>query len=202
MNSDTPRRLVRPLTHEKFVNLFACETTTPDGGPRTWIFASRKTGEHAGTVTPDAVMVVAIVNQADQPRLLVTREYRAPLGRHELSLPSGLVDPGETIEAAAARELFEETGLRLKRVLHTSPPLASSAGLTDEAVCLVYAETEGDLSREHQTEHEDIETRLMSLDDIRTLLRTPGPDTISSRLYPMLVGFVAAGSLHLPEIHG
>ncbi|MFH1498650.1 MAG: NUDIX hydrolase [Verrucomicrobiota bacterium] len=199
MNPDHPKRSIRQITNEKFINLFASDTLT-DKGTRTWLFASRKSAAQAGTVSADAVVIVAIVPHHGTPRLLVTREYRAPLGRHELSLPSGLVDPGESIETAAARELFEETGLRLTRVLHVSPPVASSAGLTDEAVSLVYAETEGTLSRDYQTEHEDIESQLHSLDDLRRLLVTPGQDVISSRLYPMIMGFVAAGSFQLPEI--
>lgn len=199
MNPDHSKRSIRQITNEKFINLFASDTLT-DEGTRTWLFASRKPAAQAGTVSADAVVIVAIVPHEGTPRLLVTREYRAPLGRHELSLPSGLVDPGESIETAAARELFEETGLRLTRVLHVSPPVASSAGLTDEAVCLVYAETEGTLSRDYQTEHEDIESQLLSLDDLRRLLVTPGEDVISSRLYPMIMGFVAAGSFQLPEM--
>lgn len=127
MNPESPKRTVRQITDEKFINLFAIETPNPTGN-RAWLFASRKKAEHAGTVSADAVVIVAIVPHNGAPRLLVTREYRAPLGRHELSLPSGLVDPGETIEAAAARELFEETGLKLKRVLHVSPPVMALVG--------------------------------------------------------------------------
>lgn len=191
-------RPIRQLTHEKFLNLYTVEAPTHSGATRPWLFASRKTAAHAGTVTADAVVIVATVQHEGAPRLLVTREYRAPLGRHELSLPAGLVDPGETVETAAARELHEETGLRLARVLHVSPPVASSAGLTDEAVCLLYAEAEGAFSREFLTEHEDIEPRLLTLDDIRHLLTHPGDDIISSRLYPMLLGFAAANTFHLP----
>ncbi len=93
-----------------------------------------------------------------------------------------------------------ETGLKLTRVLHVSPPVASSAGLTDEAVCLVYVETEGTLSRANQTEHEDIESQLLGSEDLRQLVLNPGNDVLSSRLYPMIIGFVAAGDFRLPEI--
>lgn len=55
---------------------------------------------------PDYVMVL--------PRragnLLLVRQYRPAMGRMELELPAGAIDPGETPGQAAARELLEETG--------------------------------------------------------------------------------------------
>jgi ADP-ribose diphosphatase len=54
-----------------------------------------------------AVIIVAV--DADGTVLLV-REYAAGVGRYELGLPKGLIEPGETPEAAALRELREETG--------------------------------------------------------------------------------------------
>lgn len=197
MHPNLPPLAIRQLTNEKFINLFVVEPT-PDSGNHPWIFASRKKGAGAGHVSADAVVIIATVTHKGSPHLLITREYRAPLGSHEISLPSGLVDAGESVETTAERELLEETGLRLTRILHVSPPVASSAGLTDEAVCLVYAEAEGVISSEHQTEHEDIESRLLSLEDLTRLLRNPGTDVISSRLYPMIVGFIATGSFQLP----
>ena len=56
---------------------------------------------------PDYVSVVALT---DDERVLIVRQYRPAVERDTLELPSGLVDPGETPEEAARRELLEETG--------------------------------------------------------------------------------------------
>jgi ADP-ribose pyrophosphatase len=57
--------------------------------------------------TLDYLCVVA-VNTDDQ--LVLVRQYRPAIERVSLELPAGHVDPGEAPEAAARRELLEETG--------------------------------------------------------------------------------------------
>lgn len=57
---------------------------------------------------PGAVAVLAI--DADQ-RVLLIRQYRHPVRAYLWEIPAGLLDQaGESLEAAAARELLEETG--------------------------------------------------------------------------------------------
>ena len=60
-----------------------------------------------------AVSVVAI-NTDDE--VILVREYLAGLHRYELNLPKGTVDPGETFEEAANRELKEEAGFGARKL--------------------------------------------------------------------------------------
>ncbi len=54
-----------------------------------------------------AVMVVPMLNEEE---FLLVREYAAGIHGYELGFPKGLIDPGETPEEAANRELKEEIG--------------------------------------------------------------------------------------------
>ncbi len=55
-----------------------------------------------------SVMSVPVTADGD---LLLIREYSAGTERYELGFPKGLIDPGETPEQAANRELKEEIGM-------------------------------------------------------------------------------------------
>jgi 8-oxo-dGTP pyrophosphatase MutT (NUDIX family) len=55
----------------------------------------------------DFVVIVAVT---PQDRILLVRQFRVPVAAVTLELPAGHVDPGETPEQAARRELLEETG--------------------------------------------------------------------------------------------
>lgn len=137
-----------------WINKYHLHYTLPDGRPYTYEGVSRKgparyeaalkTLGSTGAPTPDAVCIVPLLPDGS---VLLEREFRYPLNSWCVSLPAGLIDAGESLEEAVARELSEETGYRLRddiapAVRPLPQPGFSSTGLTEENVQVVFAQVE------------------------------------------------------------
>ena len=137
-----------------WINKYHLHYTLPDGRPYTYEGVSRKGPDRyaaalealgsTGAPTPDAVCIVPLLPDGS---VLLEREFRYPLNSWCVSLPAGLIDAGETLEEAVARELSEETGYRLRddiipAVRPLPQPGFSSTGLTEENVQVVFAQVE------------------------------------------------------------
>ena len=161
----------RKLTAEKWLNLFDVSYIDKTGDEKSWQMASRHNEPKCLTGNyrrPDAVVIVPF--HTARNKMVITREYRVPLDGYEYGFPAGLVDNGESVEQAAQRELIEETGLTVSRFIKASPPIYSSAGMTDESVAMVYVECEGEPSNSANSDSELIEILFIAPDEALDLL--------------------------------
>ena len=60
--------------------------------------------------------IVVMVAVTPSGNVVLEKQFRPPLGRDVIELPAGLVEPGESMEEAAKRELIEETGWAAKKL--------------------------------------------------------------------------------------
>jgi ADP-ribose pyrophosphatase len=185
------------VNKSKFVTLIAVRYEDRKGNPKTWQMVARQQPPRCITgdiQRPDAAIIVPYHLRED--KLVVIKEFRVPVGGYQYGFPAGLLDPGEDLATAAGREMHEETGLDLVRIYRHSPAVFSSAGITDEAIAMVFAEVEGTPGTRWNEDSEDIEVFLMDRDAVQELLGRRGI-VFGARAWLVMDAFVRMGRDYL-----
>lgn len=144
-----------------------------------------------------SVNAIAIVPIFRSMEILVCREFRYAINDYCYEFPAGLIDEGETPEAAAIRELKEETGLDVQEVILTLPAGYSSAGMTDEKVAVVFCLVDGTVKG--STGKEEIHCQKMTLDDA-LLLTTSQKEQLSCRFQLLVTALAMADAYDCNEL--
>jgi 8-oxo-dGTP pyrophosphatase MutT (NUDIX family) len=110
---------------------------------------------------PDYAAIIAIT---DDQRVLAVRQYRPALERYALEFPSGILDPGESPEAAALRELREETGFEAAELEPLCPMTVDNGRMTNRIWHFV---ARGLRRAENWVPEEGIEQLSFSLPELR-----------------------------------
>ncbi|HLV25392.1 MAG TPA: NUDIX hydrolase [Gemmatimonadales bacterium] len=89
---------------------------------------------------PGASAIVPFLSDpaGDDPQVLLIRQYRHAAEGYLFEVPAGRLDPGETPEQCARRELREETGCIAERMEHLMTTY-TTPGFTDEKIHLYMA---------------------------------------------------------------
>lgn len=119
---------------------------------------------------PGAVSVVAL---HDDARVVLLRQFRAPLGRELLEIPAGKRDvEGEPPEVTARRELEEETGWRAGS-LEKLVEFHNSVGFSDEHSHVFLARELEQVALDRQgIEERHMTIELVSFDDALAMIDT------------------------------
>jgi len=166
---------IRQLTQNKHLNMFLLECKDSKGIPMDYYVAARHSTvegyeKSLASGKIDAVCVFA-TDSEDPDMTVLVRQWRYPVGDYVYELPSGLIDRGETPGLAAQREFHEETGMEVKLTGRSFGAYYPSCGMTNERIMVYYGIASGAVSKDFQTEHEDIETCFVHYTDVPDILK-------------------------------
>jgi ADP-ribose pyrophosphatase len=128
---------------------------------------TREVVEHPGSV--------AIVGVTTDGNVLLLRQSHHAIDRMLLGIPAGTLEPGETPEACARRELEEETGYRAGRLTQLAS-YYTSPGYTNERMTIFHADNCEAAGGEIDPD-ELIRVTPVPLTDVSRLIE-PGPDQV------------------------
>jgi ADP-ribose pyrophosphatase len=148
--------------YDGFVHVRVDEVRLPSGR-----IATREVVEHPGAV--------AVVGITTDERVLLLRQSHHPIGQTLLGLPAGTLEPGESPEACARRELEEETGYRAGSLTQIAS-YYTSPGYTSERLTIFRADDCASAGGEIDPD-ELIALAPTPLADVPHLV-APGPDQI------------------------
>eukprot|EP00057_Strongylocentrotus_purpuratus_P014481 XP_011668955.1 PREDICTED: ADP-sugar pyrophosphatase [Strongylocentrotus purpuratus] len=130
------------LHKEKWLSLERVTYQDPRGKERTWEVVERTTKPKIEGVS-DCVAMIAILNRLlHYDCIVLIKQFRPPFKAYTIEFPAGLVDPNESQEEAALRELKEETGYT-GTVLAVSPCTALDPGISSASCSFVHVQIDG-----------------------------------------------------------
>ena len=163
---------IKKLLEGRFITRYNVSYRTADGGEKVYEMISRdknlQSFEDLNNPKTDAVVI--IMTSPDGNRILLNREFRLAAGRWVYNFPAGLIDEGENVREAAARELREETGLTLLRIDDILENSYSAIGFSNEKNTCVFGAADGTFSKSTSPE-EEIEAGWYTKEEVRKLLR-------------------------------
>ncbi len=146
------------LLENRYFSLRSDRLRLPDGGIKDPYYVIER---------PDAAIVLPLTVRGE---VVLVRQYRPPLQMMELGLPAGLVEEGERPEAAARRELLEETGYAGGE-WEPLGSFTSSPSLKDNWAHLFLARGVEETSAPDPDEHELVEVVEVSVGELLGLIQ-------------------------------
>lgn len=168
---------IKKMVDNRFLKFYHIDANTRTGKQFDYYFVSRNDEDklkiNTGKMDPEGIVVYAVTKESN-PRLLLIKEYRYPLDDFVYALPAGLVDAGESLGEAAAREVQEETGYGFEEYTGGDSLFRRSflmgAGYTDEASAAVFGYVDLENCKQECEDTEEIQVILADKEMIRKIL--------------------------------
>ncbi|MBQ9989526.1 MAG: NUDIX hydrolase [Lachnospiraceae bacterium] len=160
---------MKKVRNGKYLKNYELTYLNKAGRKKTFELVSRKdlaSPKELGT-KPSGVSIVAYQDN----RILLLKEFRMSINKSIFNLCAGMLEENESIEDCIHRELFEETGLQVKRIISILPPSYSAVGFSDTTTYIAFVETEGILS-DNSSENELIHPCFFTKEELAKAMET------------------------------
>lgn len=185
-------------TNNSFLNLYEMDAINNKGNDFKYYFVSRNDEDSikckTKIVEPEGIVVYALLE--DQPdKIVMIKQYRYPIDDFLYEFPAGLVDPQETTNQTAIREMKEETGLQFIPYDDGNSwfgrPFFMGAGFTDETSSTVYGYAKGTISDSFLEDTETIQVVIVDKQEAKRILKE---EKLSMRASYLLMLFLQSNN--------
>lgn len=170
--------------HEgKFLSYYVADYLNNNNHIKSYEFVSRNknlTIDSFGKGCPQGVGLVPF--SLDDQKVLLQKEFRLATNNCVYNFPAGLIDEGESVEEAAKRELFEETGTLLIKIDTVLPPSFASQGTSDEMMSIVICHCEGEIVNS-SFEDEEIIAKWYTKEEIKELINNKAFMSVRTQMF-------------------
>lgn len=161
----------------KFLNMYNLEYTREDGSKKIYETVSRQSDLTIEDMRDNSMISQAvgmIMFNHDKSKIMLQQEFRMAMNKWVYNFPGGLIDSGEDAEEAAARELWEETGLHLDKVIAHLPVSYTSVGISNETSETIVGIASGEFKASTSVD-EQIKPGWYSKEEVRALFEKNVP---------------------------
>lgn len=161
----------------KFLNMYNLEYTREDGSKKIYETVSRQSDLTIEDMRDNSMISQAvgmIMFNHDKSKIMLQQEFRMAMNKWVYNFPGGLIDSGEDAEEAATRELWEETGLHLDKVLAHLPVSYTSVGISNETSETIVGIASGEFKASTSVD-EQIKPGWYSKEEVRALFEKNVP---------------------------
>lgn len=161
----------------KFLNMYNLEYTHEDGSKKIYETVSRQSDLTIEDMRDNSMISQAvgiIMFNHDKSKIMLQQEFRMAMNKWVYNFPGGLIDSGEDAEEAATRELWEETGLHLDKVIAHLPVSYTSVGISNETSETIVGTASGEFKASTSVD-EQIKPGWYSKEEVRALFEKNVP---------------------------
>lgn len=161
----------------KFLNMYKLEYTREDGSKKIYETVSRQSDLTIEDMRGNSMFSQAvgmIMFNHDKSKIMLQQEFRMAMNKWVYNFPGGLIDSGEDAEEAATREIWEETGLHLDKVIAHLPVSYTSVGISNETSETIVGTASGEFKASTSVD-EQIKPGWYSKEEVRALFEKNVP---------------------------